>query len=65
MQSTGNKLLKPHSKPYKDWKYKFVRARGQDCASMVTTGVNGAPRFAFSWTRDPKTITDFKFDDLT
>lgn len=59
------KMLKPHSEPYKDWKDTFLRVRGWDCASMITTKTNVTPRFPLLWARDPKNIIDSDFDYLT
>lgn len=43
----GKKMLKPHSSPYTIWKVRFVRVRGRDRASMVTTWMTIAPIFLY------------------
>lgn len=49
----GGCLIKPFAKPYEDKKDKFVRVRGWDRSSPVTTRVKGDPLFHLSWSTHP------------
>lgn len=51
--------------PYDDWKYRFVRVRWRDGASMMTAKVTNTTHFPLSWTTNHRLIKGIYSNDLS
>lgn len=55
---TWEDIIKTSSNHLKNWRDMFIRIRGRDGASIITTKEDEAPNLPLSWMEDPMESTN-------